>query len=95
MQPTVEPVDGAFRTILPNRHHGAALSKSDTTELSGIKPQHRMVLELARKQGSFTRRELEDYLGLSLSRCIALLKEMVDTGLLKKEGDGRNTRYRA
>lgn len=95
VQPTVEPVDGAFRTILPNRHYGTALSKPEASEPSDIKPQHRMVLELARKQGSFTRRELEDYLGLSLSRCIALLKEMADAGLLIKEGDGRNTRYRA
>lgn len=95
VQPTVEPVDGAFRTILPNRHYGAALSKPEASKPSGIKPQHRLVLELARKQGFFTRRELEDHLGLSLSRCIALLKEMVDIGLLIKEGDGRNTRYRA
>ena len=94
-QPTVEPVDGAFRTILPNRHYRAAPSKADATEGADVKPQHRLVLELAHKKGSFTRRELEDYLGLSLSRCIALLKEMVDTGLLIKEGDGRNTRYRA
>lgn len=95
VQPTVEPVDGAFRTILPNRHYGTALPKPEASEPSDIKPQHRLVLELAHKKGSFTRRELEDYLGLSLSRCIALLKEMADAGLLIKEGDGRNTRYRA
>lgn len=95
VQPTVEPVDGAFRTILPNRHYGTEFSKADAAEGADMKPQHRLVLELAHKKGSFTRRELEDYLGLSLSRCIALLKEMTNEGLLKKEGDGRNTRYRA
>lgn len=98
VQPAVEPVDGAFLTVLPNRHYGiqgTSPAKGGFTESSGIKPQHRQVLELARKQGAVTRRELEEYLGLSLSRCIALLKEMTTEGLLKKEGDGRNTRYRA
>ena len=92
IQPAVEPVDGAFLTVLPNRHYGKAPAGTAVRHAE-IKPQHQCVLELARKNGAVTRRDVEDLLGLSLSRCIAVLKEMTESGLLTKEGDGRNTRY--
>ena len=53
-----------------------------------------IVLQLAEKQGSITRKEVEAELRISQASAILLLREMVESGLLIKEGTGNRCKYR-
>ena len=52
------------------------------------------VLQLAKKQGTIVRKEVEAALQVSQATAILILREMVDKGVLVKEGTGKHMRYR-
>ena len=56
--------------------------------------QEDFVIDLAKKQGSFTRKDLERTLGISQTTCGRLLKRMIASGQIVQEGKGRSTHYR-
>ena len=52
------------------------------------------VIALAKKQEIFTRKDVENALGISQTTCGRLLKQMIGKGQIIQEGKSRNTHYR-
>ena len=55
--------------------------------------RERTVLTLCRKNGEAARKDVEALLGVSQATAILLLRKMVEKGLLRKVGSGRELRY--
>ena len=52
------------------------------------------VLQLAKKQGYIVRKDVEAELNVSQATAILLLRDMVESGLLVKEKNGKQVKYR-
>ena len=91
--PKIETSDNAFKIILPNLNVHTEQDEPSTNKLVGS-VQENFVIDLAKKQGTFTRKDLEKTLGISQTTCGRLLKRMVGSGQIVQEGKGRNTHYR-
>ena len=66
----------------------------ETQSVYGSKTKkEKMILDLLTKQGSITRKDVQEYLGISQATAIVVLREMLEQGKLKKEGTGRFQRY--
>lgn len=57
--------------------------------------RHGALLRLAEKQGYLLRKDVETQLKVSQATAILILREMVEQGLLLKEGTGKQQKYRA
>lgn len=100
VKPKIEVTDNAFKITLPNNNFTARSGSIGVMQIadesaSDKKQQERyaVVLELARKHSLITRRMIENALQISTSTAVLLLKKMVRSGLLAKEGSGRNLKY--
>ncbi len=89
----IETSDNAFKIILPNLnvHMGAGKPDADQAEDN---VQEDAVINLAKRQGIFTRKDLEKELGISQTTCGRLLRRMLEKKQIVQEGKGRNTHYR-
>ena len=85
-QPKIESSDNAFKITLPNRNHA-------TTYLPEATEAERAVLVLAAEKGNLLRSDVEERLGISRSMASRILKQLLDDGLLKPVGNGRNRQY--
>lgn len=52
------------------------------------------ILALFSRKESIIRKDIDEALGVSQSTASMLLRKMLEKGLLKKVGNGRNTEYR-
>lgn len=57
--------------------------------------RQKALLRLAEKQGWLVRKDVESHLKVSQATAILILREMVEQGLLLKEGTGKQQKYRA
>lgn len=90
--PKIETSDNAFKIILPNLNtQKEQIEPSDDRPAGSIMIE--TVLSLARKQSTFTRKDVEMALGISQTTCGRLLKQMLKNGQIITEGKGRNTHY--
>ena len=92
-EPEIEISDNAFKIILPNLNVHADQAKQAVPK----NEQHLAedaVINLARRQGTFTRKDIEKELGSSQTACGRLLRRMIEGGEIVQEGSGRSTRYR-
>lgn len=92
LMPQIETSDNAFKIILPNLN---AQSKEKSVEkvTARIDENEQKVIELAKAQGSITRKEVEKLLNLSQTTSGRLLKRMLENGLIVQKGKGKNTQY--
>ncbi len=92
-EPKIETSDNAFKVILPNLN-----VYEDQEEEAACRPAgdilEETVIALAKKQSVFTRKDVEQVLGISQTTCGRLLRQMVEKGLIIQEGKSRNTHYR-
>ena len=91
--PKIETSDNAFKIILPNLNVHTEQEEPATDKLARS-VQEDLVIDLAKKQVAFTRKDLEKTLGISQTACGRLLKRMMESGQIVQEGKGRNTHYR-
>ncbi|BAK45398.1 RNA-binding domain-containing protein [Eggerthella sp. YY7918] len=86
------PSAGPFASAIPTEGEKAVLINSavDAASLSRVEYA---VVQLAEERGEISRKEIEQELGLSQSAAIRLLDRMQKLGLLRKFGQGKNTRY--
>lgn len=96
MKPTIKAEVGAFQVVLPNIHYKKIEEKllvdnsfnrnieQNTTE---IKPLYTDILNFVTDKNGATRKEIEEYVNLSQTRVITLLKEMLELNLIRKEKD--------
>ena len=99
-KPFIETTDNAFKITLPNsnfrsEHQVPKSAGRNQGATSAEKKESRIhaVLALCRAKGSFVRTDVEAALGISQSTAILLLRELVDDGVLTKQGKGKNLRY--
>ena len=92
-EPEIVTSDNAFKIILPNLNVRAEQEKPNA-----VPPENNAkedaVIALAKKQGTFTRKDVEKMLGISQTTCGRLLKQMTAKGQIIQEGRSRNTHYR-
>ena len=96
VKPQFEVTDNAFKITLPNANY--VVERKDLP-MEPVKVTERVerqktVCRLAQKRGSLVRRDVEAELNISQASAILLLREMVETGLLVKDGSGKNLKYR-
>lgn len=96
VKPQFAVSDNAFKITLPNINF-----ERQRAEPQVIAPKSKMhvsdrenaVLQIARKQGFVIRKDVEAKCNISQPTASILLRQMVEKGLLVKEGMGRNSKY--
>ena len=92
-KPEIETSENAFKIILPNLNVRTETTKSPVNK-PAEEDQEEMIISLAKRQGAFTRKEVQEKLGISQTTFGRLLKKMIGNGQIIQEGKGRNTHYR-
>lgn len=92
-KPEIETSENAFKIILPNLNVQTEMKKADVNKPADD-DQEEAVISLAKKQGTFIRKDVQKELGISQTTCGRLLKKMVENGQIIQEGKSRNTHYR-
>lgn len=98
VKPQLLATDNAFKLVLPNINFVAKRVKNysladESKTASKKEERYQIVLELARKNSLVTRSMIEKALHVSTSTAVLVLKKMLELGLLKKYGEGRNVSY--
>lgn len=98
-KPVFETSGNAFKITLPNTNYHEkpmAVREELQWKIHNYVPQSQrenVVVDMCRKKGFVVRKEVQDALDVSQPTAILLLREMVDKGILRKEGAARNLRY--
>ena len=103
-KPIIETTKNAFKIILPNinaKHEtkNTSLSKCilDTTLPYGVEKtvssEEETILEYAKTHGVITKNDVITLLGVSASTATRVIRKMVNSNLLKRNGNARNTNY--
>lgn len=98
VKPQLLATDNAFKLVLPNFNFAAKRVKNysladESKTASKKEERYQIVLELARQNSLVTRSMIEKALHVSTSTAVLVLKKMLQMGLLKKYGEGRNVSY--
>lgn len=97
VKPQFEVTDNAFKITLPNinytgeRKDGTAAAPLKVTDKAA---RQEILLRMAEKQGYIIRKDVESELKVSQATAILILRDMVEKGLLIKEGSGKQQKYR-
>lgn len=97
VKPQFEVTDNAFKITLPNINYvGERKDATTTAPLQATDKANRqeMLLRLAEKQGYIIRKDVEAELKVSQATAILVLRDLVEKGLLIKEGSGKQQKYR-
>lgn len=95
-KPIIRTEVGAFQVVLPNIHYkkieekllgDVFLNKNIEKNTTKIKPLYMDILSFITNKNGATRKEIEEYINLSQTRVITLLKEMLELNLIRKEKD--------
>lgn len=97
VKPQFEVTDNAFKITLPNINYAG--ERKDVTFTAPLKvtdksDRQEILLRLAEKQGYIVRKDVEAELKVSQATAILILRDMVEKGLLIKEGSGKQQKYR-
>ena len=97
VKPQFEVTDNAFKITLPNINYAG--ERKDVTSTAPLKVtdktnRQEILLRLAEKQGYIVRKDVEAELKVSQATAILILRDMVEKGLLLKEGSGKQQKYR-
>ena len=91
-KPIIKAEIGGFQVTLSNIHYKENNEEKEIEKtFSFSEPQKTILKLLEQKQKS--RKEIEGHIGLSQSRVITLLKELVQLKVVEKIGAGKNTKY--
>ena len=97
VKPQFEVTDNAFKITLPNINYVGKRKDVTTTAPSKVTDKaerQEILLRLAEKQGYIVRKDVEAELKVSQATAILILRDMVEKGLLIKEGSGKQQKYR-
>lgn len=101
-KPIFENVTGAFRVTLPNLHAPSPTSfPRPHVSYPVVSEQETMpqpaafepIVQYIQTHRQATRKELEVLLHLGTTRTTTLIREMLEQGIIRKIGNGKNTRY--
>lgn len=89
--PKIEVTDNAFKLILPNlNYHSAFIEPNNEKETTN----QDIIVKYAKEKGFITRKQTEELLGVSQATSARILKQLVEMGILKQEGNGKRTIYK-
>jgi ATP-dependent DNA helicase RecG len=84
-EPRIEATDNAFKITLPNRN--------ELEEKPPLGANERIVLDMFKNKDAIVRKDVEAALDISQAMAVRVIKGLVDTGVIRTVGGGRNTRY--
>lgn len=98
VKPRFEVTDHAFKITLPNvnyadEHKGEAAAVGPEGAGTTDRRQETL-LHLAEERGYIARRDVENALNVSQATAVLILRDMVEKGLLVREGSGKQRKYR-
>lgn len=85
VEPRIEATDNAFKITLPNRN--------ELEEKPPLGANERIVLDIFKNKDAIVRKDVEAALDISQAMAVRVIKGLVDTGVIRTVGGGRNTRY--
>lgn len=92
LQPEFETAKGVFRVTLPNRNEDQDTNIQSScgidSEIS-LDFQKKLIIQYAKKNGSVSRKEVENLIGAGTTKAFRLLKELCDEGQLEQTGKGK------
>ena len=94
-KPQFEVTDNAFKITLPNSNYAG--ERKDVIPPPKVKDKmdrQEILLRLAEERGYIVRKDVEGALKVSQATAILILRDMVEKGLLIKEGSGKLQKYR-
>lgn len=95
VKPQFEVTDNAFKIILPNINYADKRNNAAAPlNVTGKADRQEILLRLAEKRGYIVRKDVEVALKVSQTTAILILRDMVEKGLLIKEGSGKQQKYR-
>lgn len=97
VKPQFEVTDNAFKITLPNINYGGErkdITATAPTKVTDKTNRQEILLHLAEKQGYIVRKDVEAALKVSQATAILILRDMVEKGLIIKEGSGKQQKYR-
>lgn len=96
VKPQFEVTDNAFKITLPNTNYAGERKNLPTApvKIIGKTDRKEILLRLAEKQGHIVRKDVEVELNVSQATAILILRDMVETGMLIKDGSGKQQKYR-
>lgn len=92
IKPIIKTEVGVFQVVLPNIHYQENIDEKES-QVFDLSNTQKTILKLL-KQEEKTRKEIEGYIGLSQTRVITLLKELIELGIIEKIGRGKNIKYK-
>lgn len=95
VKPQFEVTDNAFKITLPNSNYaGERKDVATPPKVKGKVDRQEILLRLAEERGYIVRKDVEGALKVSQATAILILRDMVEKGLLIKEGSGKLQKYR-
>ena len=96
VNPQFEVTDNAFKITLPNINYAGERKalQSEPGKVTGKASRIECICKLARQQECITRKDVAAELKVSQATAILILRDMVEKGLLIKEGSGKQQKYR-
>ena len=92
-QPEMEISENAFRMTLPNVNHIRVSEPVDTYVVDPAQTGEMLATQYLRAHAVVSRQELQEALGLSQATAVRLLNRSIQSGIVVKTGQGKNTRY--
>lgn len=100
LQPKIQVSDNAFKITLPNRNEVSnikgyhLIKESPFPDLVPKEARTEIIRALFGQKDRIVRKDIEEALNMSQASAILLIRELVNQGVLIREGAGKYTRYR-
>ena len=92
LKPVFKAETGAFQVILPNIHYQSETEENIEKQPLCLDDEYKKIINFL-EQGTKSRKEIQEYIELSQSKIITMLRELLSLGLIVKIGNGKNTKY--
>jgi ATP-dependent DNA helicase RecG len=95
--PAIAVTNASFVLDIPNMNHEVIGPKGDTDSEAGaavyLKVQHQKVIDYLRDNDSITNQVVQELLSVGQTRAYAIIKELLQSGLIRKRSSGRSRDY--
>ncbi len=92
LKPVFKAETGAFQVILPNIHYQSKIEEKIEKQPLVLADEYKKIINFLEYEKK-TRKEIQEYIGLSQFKVITMLRELLSLGLIVKIGNGKNTKY--
>jgi ATP-dependent DNA helicase RecG len=90
VKPQIQITDNAFKITLPNTNRTELKVMEEATAYTESEQE---VIKLFENKNIITRKDVEDELKISQALAVRIIKKLIDKSIIKKLGDGKNSRY--